>query len=141
MIENTCWTVNVMCCKEQCNAHMYSRGSDVFHFTYIVRNIVIVSIFGLFCLLIKSSLTGTLWVKVGFITFVNTGERALSEHLCYLSLNLIGTNCLSSRSNRSIVEDIRQGEGKIYGAELLKDLLKLLPDAEEVCVFECLCGF
>lgn len=40
---------------------------------------------------------------------------------------------LSSRSNRSIVEDIRRGEGKIYGAELLKDLLKLLPDAEEVC--------
>lgn len=39
---------------------------------------------------------------------------------------------LSSRSNRSIVEDIRGGEGKIYGAELLKDLLKLLPDAEEV---------
>ncbi|XP_029013246.1 FH2 domain-containing protein 1 [Betta splendens] len=36
------------------------------------------------------------------------------------------------KSNRSIVEDIRRGEGKIYGAELLKDLLKLLPDAEEV---------
>ncbi|XP_070829574.1 FH2 domain-containing protein 1 [Chaetodon trifascialis] len=36
------------------------------------------------------------------------------------------------RSNRSIVEDIRHGEGKIYGAELLKDLLKLLPDAEEI---------
>jgi len=44
-------------------------------------------------------------------------------------------SCLTSRSNRSIVEDIRQGEGKIYGAELLKDLLKLLPDAEEVCVW------
>lgn len=43
-------------------------------------------------------------------------------------------SCLTSRSNRSIVEDIRRGEGKIYGAELLKDLLKLLPDAEEVCV-------
>uniref|UniRef100_A0A3Q1EM87 FH2 domain-containing protein 1-like n=1 Tax=Acanthochromis polyacanthus TaxID=80966 RepID=A0A3Q1EM87_9TELE len=38
------------------------------------------------------------------------------------------------KSNRSIVEDIRRGEGKIYGAELLKDLLKLLPDVEEVCV-------
>ncbi|XP_042341723.1 LOW QUALITY PROTEIN: FH2 domain-containing protein 1 [Plectropomus leopardus] len=36
------------------------------------------------------------------------------------------------KSNRSIVEDIRRGEGKIYGAELLKDLLKLLPDVEEV---------
>ncbi|KAE8300379.1 FH2 domain-containing protein 1 [Larimichthys crocea] len=36
------------------------------------------------------------------------------------------------KSNRSIVEDIRHGEGKIYGAELLKDLLKLLPDAEEI---------
>ncbi|KAI3353369.1 hypothetical protein L3Q82_019903 [Scortum barcoo] len=36
------------------------------------------------------------------------------------------------KSNRSIVEDIRQGEGKIYGAELLKDLLKLLPDTEEI---------
>uniref|UniRef100_A0A7N8YPG0 FH2 domain containing 1 n=1 Tax=Mastacembelus armatus TaxID=205130 RepID=A0A7N8YPG0_9TELE len=36
------------------------------------------------------------------------------------------------KSNRSIVEDIRQGEGKMYGAELLKDLLKLLPDAEEI---------
>uniref|UniRef100_A0A672YBF7 FH2 domain containing 1 n=1 Tax=Sphaeramia orbicularis TaxID=375764 RepID=A0A672YBF7_9TELE len=36
------------------------------------------------------------------------------------------------KSNHSIVEDIRQGEGKIYGAELLKDLLKLLPDAEEI---------
>uniref|UniRef100_A0A3Q0SF92 FH2 domain containing 1 n=1 Tax=Amphilophus citrinellus TaxID=61819 RepID=A0A3Q0SF92_AMPCI len=36
------------------------------------------------------------------------------------------------KSNHSIVEDIRKGEGKIYGAELLKDLLKLLPDAEEI---------
>ncbi|KAF7667183.1 hypothetical protein LDENG_00072670 [Lucifuga dentata] len=36
------------------------------------------------------------------------------------------------KSNHSIVEDIRQGEGKIYGAELLKDLLKLLPDTEEI---------
>ncbi|KAM4750571.1 FH2 domain-containing protein 1 [Anableps anableps] len=36
------------------------------------------------------------------------------------------------KSNRSIVEDIRHGEGKIYGAELLKDLLKLLPDTEEI---------
>uniref|UniRef100_A0A3Q3W8J2 FH2 domain-containing protein n=1 Tax=Mola mola TaxID=94237 RepID=A0A3Q3W8J2_MOLML len=36
------------------------------------------------------------------------------------------------KSNRSIVEDIRRGEGKSYGAELLKDLLKLLPDAEEI---------
>ncbi|XP_059199055.1 FH2 domain-containing protein 1 [Centropristis striata] len=36
------------------------------------------------------------------------------------------------KSNRSIVEDIRRGEGKIYGAELLRDLLKLLPDVEEV---------
>uniref|UniRef100_A0A8D2ZK35 FH2 domain containing 1 n=1 Tax=Scophthalmus maximus TaxID=52904 RepID=A0A8D2ZK35_SCOMX len=36
------------------------------------------------------------------------------------------------KSNRSIVEDIRRGEGKVYGAELLKDLLKLLPDAEEI---------
>ncbi|XP_051801297.1 FH2 domain-containing protein 1 [Acanthochromis polyacanthus] len=36
------------------------------------------------------------------------------------------------KSNRSIVEDIRRGEGKIYGAELLKDLLKLLPDVEEI---------
>uniref|UniRef100_A0A667XK46 FH2 domain containing 1 n=1 Tax=Myripristis murdjan TaxID=586833 RepID=A0A667XK46_9TELE len=36
------------------------------------------------------------------------------------------------KSNLSIVEDIRQGDGKIYGAELLKDLLKLLPDMEEI---------
>uniref|UniRef100_A0A3B3B7J9 FH2 domain containing 1 n=1 Tax=Oryzias melastigma TaxID=30732 RepID=A0A3B3B7J9_ORYME len=36
------------------------------------------------------------------------------------------------RSNPSIVEDILRGDGKIYGAELLKDLLKLLPDAEEI---------
>ncbi|XP_072240898.1 FH2 domain-containing protein 1 [Leuresthes tenuis] len=36
------------------------------------------------------------------------------------------------KPNRSIVEDIRRGEGKIYRAELLKDLLKLLPDAEEI---------
>ncbi|XP_062420475.1 FH2 domain-containing protein 1 [Pungitius pungitius] len=36
------------------------------------------------------------------------------------------------KSNRSIVEDIRRGEGKAYGAELLRDLLKLLPDVEEV---------
>ncbi|KAM6972345.1 FH2 domain-containing protein 1 [Aplochiton taeniatus] len=32
----------------------------------------------------------------------------------------------------SIVEDIRQGDGKLYGAELLKDLLKLLPEPEEI---------
>ncbi|KAM9793037.1 FH2 domain-containing protein 1 [Neosynchiropus ocellatus] len=36
------------------------------------------------------------------------------------------------KSNSSIVEDIRRGDGKIYGAELLKDLLKLLPDTEEI---------
>ncbi|KAK5865752.1 hypothetical protein PBY51_019997 [Eleginops maclovinus] len=36
------------------------------------------------------------------------------------------------KSNLSIVEDIRKGEGKTYGAELLKDLLKLLPDVEEI---------
>ncbi|CAL8330634.1 unnamed protein product [Merluccius merluccius] len=36
------------------------------------------------------------------------------------------------KSNHSIVEDIRRGEGQIYGAELLKDLLKLLPDEEEI---------
>ncbi|KAJ0033875.1 hypothetical protein NQD34_000982 [Periophthalmus magnuspinnatus] len=36
------------------------------------------------------------------------------------------------KSNRAIVEDIRRGEGQTYGAELLKDLLKLLPDADEV---------
>ncbi|XP_061769253.1 FH2 domain-containing protein 1 [Nerophis ophidion] len=36
------------------------------------------------------------------------------------------------KSNRSIVEDIRRGDGKLYGAELLKDLLKLLPDADEI---------
>ncbi|CAG5928681.1 unnamed protein product [Menidia menidia] len=36
------------------------------------------------------------------------------------------------KSNRAIVEDIRRGEGKFYGAELLKDLLKLLPDTEEI---------
>ncbi|XP_062333268.1 FH2 domain-containing protein 1 [Osmerus eperlanus] len=36
------------------------------------------------------------------------------------------------KSNHSIVEDIRQGDGKLYGAELLKDLLKLLPESEEI---------
>ncbi|XP_055014684.1 FH2 domain-containing protein 1 [Boleophthalmus pectinirostris] len=36
------------------------------------------------------------------------------------------------KSNRAIVEDIRRGESQTYGAELLKDLLKLLPDVEEV---------
>ncbi|KAK6325031.1 hypothetical protein J4Q44_G00043730 [Coregonus suidteri] len=36
------------------------------------------------------------------------------------------------KSNHSIVEDIRQGDGKLYRAELLKDLLKLLPESEEV---------
>ncbi|KAM6940869.1 FH2 domain-containing protein 1 [Lycodopsis pacificus] len=36
------------------------------------------------------------------------------------------------KSNRSIVEDVRRGEGKTYGAELLRDLLKLLPDVEEI---------
>uniref|UniRef100_A0A3Q2EB16 FH2 domain containing 1 n=1 Tax=Cyprinodon variegatus TaxID=28743 RepID=A0A3Q2EB16_CYPVA len=36
------------------------------------------------------------------------------------------------KSNYSIVEDIRRGEGKVYGAELLKDLMKLLPDTEEI---------
>lgn len=36
------------------------------------------------------------------------------------------------KSNHAIVEDIRKGESKAYGAELLKDLLKLLPDVEEV---------
>ncbi|XP_019717943.1 FH2 domain-containing protein 1 [Hippocampus comes] len=36
------------------------------------------------------------------------------------------------KSNRCIVEDIRQGHGGTYGAQPLKDLLKLLPDADEM---------
>uniref|UniRef100_A0A4W5QY33 FH2 domain containing 1 n=1 Tax=Hucho hucho TaxID=62062 RepID=A0A4W5QY33_9TELE len=45
------------------------------------------------------------------------------------------------KSNHSIVEDIRQGDGKLYGAELLKDLFKFLPESEEVCVCVCVCVF
>lgn len=74
------------------------------------------------------------------VLFYNYWGSIYSEHLCLLS-TLNEMKSLTSRSNRSIVEDIRQGEGKIYGAELLKDLLKLLPDIEEVCVYACLCGF
>ncbi|XP_077381506.1 FH2 domain-containing protein 1 [Festucalex cinctus] len=36
------------------------------------------------------------------------------------------------KSNRCIVEDIRRGHGGTYGAQPLKDLLKLLPDTDEV---------
>ncbi|TRY95313.1 hypothetical protein DNTS_021506 [Danionella cerebrum] len=36
------------------------------------------------------------------------------------------------KSNQAIVEDIRLGNSKQYGAEPLKELLKLLPEAEEV---------
>uniref|UniRef100_A0AAY4A864 FH2 domain-containing protein n=1 Tax=Denticeps clupeoides TaxID=299321 RepID=A0AAY4A864_9TELE len=36
------------------------------------------------------------------------------------------------KSNNAIVEDIRLGNSKLYGAEPLKELLKLLPEAEEV---------
>ncbi|XP_061686835.1 FH2 domain-containing protein 1 [Syngnathoides biaculeatus] len=35
------------------------------------------------------------------------------------------------KSNRCIVEDIRRGHGGTYGAQPLKDLLKLLPDTDE----------
>ncbi|XP_028314615.1 FH2 domain-containing protein 1 [Gouania willdenowi] len=35
------------------------------------------------------------------------------------------------KSIHSIIGDIRRGEGKLYGAEQLKDLLKLLPDEQE----------
>lgn len=59
----------------------------------------------------------------------------------YLTLSLIEKNVLCFRSNRSIVEDILKGEGKTYGAELLKDLLKLLPDVEEVCVYSVSVAF
>lgn len=56
-------------------------------------------------------------------------------HLYNLTFSLNETTWLSFRSNRAIVEDIGRGEGNIYGAELLKDLLKLLPDSEEVCLY------
>ncbi|XP_061535764.1 FH2 domain-containing protein 1 isoform X1 [Phycodurus eques] len=36
------------------------------------------------------------------------------------------------KSNRCIVEDIRRGHGGTYGAQPLKDLLKLLPDTDEM---------
>ncbi|XP_030644107.1 FH2 domain-containing protein 1 [Chanos chanos] len=36
------------------------------------------------------------------------------------------------KPNQAIVEDIRQGNGKLYGSEPLKELLKLLPEEEEV---------
>ncbi|XP_059410013.1 FH2 domain-containing protein 1 [Carassius carassius] len=36
------------------------------------------------------------------------------------------------KSNHAILEDIRLGNSKQYGAETLKELLKLLPEAEEV---------
>ncbi|XP_039996617.1 LOW QUALITY PROTEIN: FH2 domain-containing protein 1-like [Xiphias gladius] len=36
------------------------------------------------------------------------------------------------RSNRTIVDDIRHGNSEPYGAEPLRELLKLLPDTEEV---------
>lgn len=76
--------------------------------------------------------------KAVFCAFVNRGGQALKEAPVQFISELY-RNKLSFRSNRSIVEDIRKGEGKIYGAELLKDLLKLLPDAEEVrvCVLAC----
>lgn len=38
------------------------------------------------------------------------------------------------------MDDVRRGDGKIYGAELLKDLLKLLPDSEEVRVCAAFTG-
>lgn len=71
--------------------------------------------------------------KAVFCAFVNRGGQALKEAPVQFIAEIY-RNKLSFRSNRSIVEDIRKGEGKIYGAELLKDLLKLLPDAEEVRV-------
>ncbi|XP_052351684.1 FH2 domain-containing protein 1-like [Oncorhynchus keta] len=36
------------------------------------------------------------------------------------------------KSNQDIIEDIRYGNSQSYGAELLKELLKLLPETEEV---------
>jgi len=39
---------------------------------------------------------------------------------------------VSLRPNHAIVEDIRLGNSEQYGTEQLKELLKLLPEAEEV---------
>ncbi|XP_053199596.1 FH2 domain-containing protein 1-like [Scomber japonicus] len=36
------------------------------------------------------------------------------------------------RSNQAIVDDIRHGNGELYGAEALRELLKLLPETDEV---------
>lgn len=37
-----------------------------------------------------------------------------------------------SRSPQSIVEDIHQGKSEHYGSETLREILKLLPESEEV---------
>lgn len=42
------------------------------------------------------------------------------------------THVFISRSNISIIEDIRYGNSDVYGAEPLRELLKLLPESEEV---------
>ena len=47
------------------------------------------------------------------------------------SLSAFTLKCVL-RSNQSIIEDIRHGNSDAFGPEPLRELLKLLPDSEEV---------
>lgn len=46
-------------------------------------------------------------------------------------LSLLIKTC-PSRSNEAIIEDIRHGNSESFGAEPVRELLKLLPETEEV---------
>lgn len=48
----------------------------------------------------------------------------LNQQCCFISI--------CCRANQVIVDDIRHGNSEPYGAEPLRDLLKLLPENEEV---------
>lgn len=65
-----------------------------------------------------------------------TSFREVKEEVCILDAKR-GMNIgiflkQFKRSNESIVEDIRSGNSEVYGPEPLRELLKLLPESDEV---------
>lgn len=67
---------------------------------------------------------------------VGSGEGDVIEFpLAHFPVGTASSECNSvsfSRSPQSIVEDIHQGKSEHYGSETLREILKLLPESEEV---------
>lgn len=107
------------------------------HYTSINITHILVKVNFFFSLLFFGSYTevsykGSFHVLSKLTTYMAQAQPKINS-LFYIIL------FFSLRSNHAIVEDISLGNSKQYGAEPLKELLKLLPEAEEVRFLELTC--